>query len=145
MNKIKEYIKVAAILIYGYCSAWITPYEIRCAIGIRKGIQCDPEGEMFILPSIFLLIIFAVIDFVIIMLVTKSSNKTKNNYYFSFCIINYCCIYYSTKRHIKSYKRYNSPFKSLKKRSVLTERFCYFKNLSTLGIRPILFGVYAGS
>lgn len=77
MNKIKEYIKVAAILIYGYCSAWITPYEIRCAIGIRKGIQCDPEGEMFILPSIFLLIIFAVIDFVIIMLVTKSSNKTK--------------------------------------------------------------------
>lgn len=77
MNKIKEYIKVAAILIYGYCSAWITPYLWRLALGIRKGIQNDVEGEMFIFPSIIQLIIFAVIDFAIVMYIIKSREKTK--------------------------------------------------------------------
>ncbi len=78
MNKTKDFVKIAAIIIYGYCSAFITPYLIRLALGIRNGIGYnDIDGKMFIIPSIILLIIFAVIDFAIIMLVIKSSNKTK--------------------------------------------------------------------
>ncbi|MBR5473023.1 MAG: hypothetical protein IKU82_03445 [Clostridia bacterium] len=77
MIKIKRIVKMVIITIYAYCSAWITPYLWRLALGIRKGIQNDVEGEMFIVPAIFLLFTFFVIDCFIIYYVIKRANKTK--------------------------------------------------------------------
>ena len=77
MKKIKRIVKMVIITIYGYCSALITPSLLRASFNISKGIQNNPDGEMFIIPAIFLLFTFFVIDCFIIYYVIKRANKTK--------------------------------------------------------------------